>query len=114
MPKTGFSNLRSDYELRREKFQHRIKIGINDKDISNSSRIKSEKKNIMQYPLTRSQMRFSAFLCYFVAVLGALIGKQKGRSIEIMNSFELVFHKIEDEIIIDREYYNLKEDQCKF
>lgn len=46
-------------------------------------------------------------------VLGALIGKQKGRNIEIMNSFELLFHKIEDEILLDRDYYNMKEDQFK-
>ena len=33
---------------------------------------------------------------------------------EVMNSFELVFNTIEDEIIIDREYYNMKEEQCKW
>nr|CAG4643319.1 EOG090X08T4 [Ilyocryptus agilis] len=46
-------------------------------------------------------------------VIGALIGKQKGRSLEIMNSFELVFNVIEGSIIIDREYYNTKEEQFK-
>lgn len=46
-------------------------------------------------------------------VLGALIGKQKGRKIEVMNSFELLFAIIEDDIIIDRDYYNTKEDQFK-
>jgi len=46
-------------------------------------------------------------------VLGALIGKQKGRNLEIMNSFELVFHVIDSAIIVDREYYTTKEDQCK-
>nr|CAG4636301.1 EOG090X08T4 [Eubosmina coregoni]SVE69893.1 EOG090X08T4 [Eubosmina coregoni] len=45
-------------------------------------------------------------------VIGALIGKQKGRSLEIMNSFELVFTVI-DNIIIDRDYYNTKEEQFK-
>uniref|UniRef100_T1GDB7 COP9 signalosome complex subunit 6 n=1 Tax=Megaselia scalaris TaxID=36166 RepID=T1GDB7_MEGSC len=61
-----------------------------------------------------------------IQVYGALIGKQKGRSIEVMNSFEL---KILDEdasmdadvqaktppsqVIIDREYYNKKEEQYK-
>lgn len=48
-----------------------------------------------------------------VQVLGALIGKQQGRNIEIMNSFELVFHQIDNEVLIDREYYNIKEDQFK-
>lgn len=49
----------------------------------------------------------------FVPVIGALIGKQKGRNIEIMNSFELVFSEIGDDVIIDRDYYNMKEEQCK-
>jgi COP9 signalosome complex subunit 6 len=44
-------------------------------------------------------------------VIGALIGKQKGRSLEIMNSFELVFTVIEN-VVIDRDYYNTKEEQC--
>jgi len=47
-----------------------------------------------------------------VAVLGALIGKQKGRNLEIMNSFELMFHTIDNAVIVDREYYTTKEDQC--
>ncbi|XP_041974512.1 COP9 signalosome complex subunit 6 [Aricia agestis] len=46
-------------------------------------------------------------------VIGALIGKQKGRNVEVMNSFELVFAIIENDIIIDRDYYNLKEEQFK-
>ncbi|XP_013148459.1 PREDICTED: COP9 signalosome complex subunit 6 [Papilio polytes] len=46
-------------------------------------------------------------------VVGALIGKQKGRNIEVMNSFELVFSAIDGDIVIDREYYNLKEEQFK-
>ncbi|XP_074657481.1 COP9 signalosome complex subunit 6-like [Tubulanus polymorphus] len=46
-------------------------------------------------------------------VIGALIGKQKGRNIEIMNSFELLFDRIESDIVIDREYYNTKEEQFK-
>lgn len=47
-----------------------------------------------------------------ISVLGALIGKQKGRNIEIMNSFELVFDNIESDIIIDKDYYHTKEEQC--
>lgn len=46
-------------------------------------------------------------------IVGALIGKQKGRNIEIMNSFELVFNYIEGAVIIDREYYMTKEEQFK-
>ncbi|CAG2065376.1 unnamed protein product, partial [Timema podura] len=46
-------------------------------------------------------------------VIGALIGKQKGRNLEIMNSFELMFARIEGDIFIDRDYYATKEEQCK-
>lgn len=46
-------------------------------------------------------------------VLGAVIGKQKGRNIEVMNSFELLFDRIDQDIIIDKEYYNTKEEQFK-
>lgn len=52
-------------------------------------------------------------LIIFFPVIGAVIGKQKGRNIEVMNSFELVFSVIDGDIIIDRDYYNLKEEQCK-
>ncbi|XP_035221410.1 COP9 signalosome complex subunit 6-like [Stegodyphus dumicola] len=45
-------------------------------------------------------------------VVGALIGKQKGRNIEIMNSFELMFDRIEGHIVIDKDYYTSKEQQC--
>jgi COP9 signalosome complex subunit 6 len=41
-----------------------------------------------------------------------VIGKQTGRSIEIMNSFELKFDWIEESIIIDQEYYKTKVEQC--
>ncbi|XP_063993386.1 COP9 signalosome complex subunit 6 [Diachasmimorpha longicaudata] len=46
-------------------------------------------------------------------VYGALIGKQKGRNIEIMNSFELLFTVIEGDVFIDKDYYNTKEEQFK-
>ncbi|XP_046568887.1 LOW QUALITY PROTEIN: COP9 signalosome complex subunit 6-like [Haliotis rubra] len=46
-------------------------------------------------------------------VLGALIGQQKGRNIEVMNSFELVFDVVEGNIIINMDYYNTKEEQFK-
>ncbi len=47
-------------------------------------------------------------------MIGALIGKQKGRNLEIMNSFELVFNVIDGrDVIIDRDYYNTKEEQCE-
>ena len=46
-------------------------------------------------------------------VFGALIGKQKGRNIEVMNSFELDYNILEEKVIIDRDYYNMKEEQFK-
>jgi len=46
-------------------------------------------------------------------VLGAVIGIQKGRKLEIMNSIELLFEYVNDEIVIDMEYYNLKESHFK-
>ena len=46
-------------------------------------------------------------------VFGAIIGKQKGRNIEIMNSFELDYTMVEDKVVINRDYYNMKEEQFK-
>ncbi|CAI5652742.1 unnamed protein product [Oreochromis niloticus] len=46
-------------------------------------------------------------------VIGALIGKQEGRNIEVMNSFELLSHTIDDKVHIDKEYYYTKEEQFK-
>lgn len=51
---------------------------------------------------------------HVLSVIGALIGKQEGRNIEVMNSFELLFHTVEDRIHIDKEYYYTKEEQCKY
>lgn len=48
-----------------------------------------------------------------LSVIGALIGKQEGRNIEVMNSFELLSHTVEEKIIIDKEYYYTKEEQCE-
>src|SRR5699024_10164642 len=44
-----------------------------------------------------------------ITIIGAFIGKQKGRNIEIMNSFELKFDIIESKIVIDSDYYKAKE-----
>ena len=46
-------------------------------------------------------------------VIGALIGKQKGRSIEIFNTFELKFDVVENSIVIDRDFYTIREEQFK-
>lgn len=46
-------------------------------------------------------------------VYGALIGKQDGRKIEVYNSFELRYLEIDGDVVINRDYYNTKEEQCK-
>jgi COP9 signalosome complex subunit 6 len=49
-----------------------------------------------------------------VPIIGALIGKQKDRTVEIMNSFELSYNILDNSsLVIDREYYNSKEEQFK-
>uniref|UniRef100_A0A8C5MZK5 COP9 signalosome complex subunit 6 n=1 Tax=Leptobrachium leishanense TaxID=445787 RepID=A0A8C5MZK5_9ANUR len=48
-----------------------------------------------------------------VQVIGALIGKQEGRNIEVMNSFELLSQITDDKIMINKEYYYTKEEQFK-
>eukprot|EP00088_Acartia_fossae_P037829 TRINITY_DN3905_c0_g1_i12.p1 TRINITY_DN3905_c0_g1~~TRINITY_DN3905_c0_g1_i12.p1 ORF type:complete len:328 (-),score=104.68 TRINITY_DN3905_c0_g1_i12:215-1198(-) len=46
-------------------------------------------------------------------VYGALIGKQAGRDIEVMNSFELEYSIVEGQVVFIREYYTQKEEQFK-
>ena len=46
-------------------------------------------------------------------MIGALIGRQEGRSIEVMNSFELLAHSADGQVVIDKEYYYTKEEQCE-
>uniref|UniRef100_A0A8C3Y1J4 COP9 signalosome complex subunit 6 n=2 Tax=Catharus ustulatus TaxID=91951 RepID=A0A8C3Y1J4_CATUS len=46
-------------------------------------------------------------------VIGALIGRQEGRNIEVMNSFELLAHGSGGHVLIDKEYYYTKEEQFK-
>lgn len=45
-------------------------------------------------------------------VIGALLGVQNGREIEISNSFELVYHTIDGNIVIDTDYLKSKQEQC--
>jgi len=46
-------------------------------------------------------------------VFGALLGKQDGRSIEILNSFELQHNQIENDVVINMDYYRAKEEQFR-
>ena len=46
-------------------------------------------------------------------VFGALLGKQSGRNIELMNSFEVRWDTIENEhVIIDSQFFATREAQC--
>lgn len=53
-------------------------------------------------------------LVFCITVFGALLGRQKGRSVEICNSYELVvnFAGENNKLILDREYFLSKEEQC--
>ncbi len=46
-------------------------------------------------------------------MIGAIIGQHRGRHLEIMNSFELVFQMVDNLVVIDRDYYRTKEEQCE-
>ncbi|KAA0203857.1 hypothetical protein HAZT_HAZT006748 [Hyalella azteca] len=46
-------------------------------------------------------------------VYGAIIGKQTGREVEIMNSFELQYEVVDGLVVLSKEYYSLKEEQYK-
>ena len=46
-------------------------------------------------------------------VIGCLLGKHLGRCIEVESSFEMVFQKIENLPVIDKDFYFTRESQCK-
>lgn len=46
-------------------------------------------------------------------VLGALLGQQKGRNVEIMNSIELLCDTVGGHTVLDTDYYAMKEEQYK-
>jgi len=46
-------------------------------------------------------------------VVGALLGMQTGRNVEVMNSFELVYSFVEKQLIIDPVYLAKKQEQFK-
>ena len=47
-------------------------------------------------------------------VYGAIIGKQMGREVEVMNSFELKYQIVGGLVVLSKEYYKVKEQQCKY
>ena len=49
-----------------------------------------------------------------VRVIGGLIGKQKGREIEIHSSYELVYSEVDGQLIVDTSYLLEKSNQCSF
>ncbi|KAL6049460.1 COP9 signalosome complex subunit 6 [Balamuthia mandrillaris] len=44
-------------------------------------------------------------------VIGALMGVQSGRNVEIFNSFELVYNEVEGAVVIDLDYLKRKQEQ---
>jgi COP9 signalosome complex subunit 6 len=46
-------------------------------------------------------------------VIGALLGTQEGRNVEVSNSFELVYHVVQGAIVIDTDYLKSKLEQFK-
>lgn len=46
-------------------------------------------------------------------VIGALLGVQNGREIEISNSFELTYNTVEGNVVVDTEYLKSKQEQFK-
>jgi len=46
-------------------------------------------------------------------VIGALLGIQTGRNVEIFNSFELVFDIVDKQVVIDPKYLTKKQEQFK-
>jgi len=46
-------------------------------------------------------------------VIGALLGMQTGRNIEITNSFELVYDVVDGATIIEKEYFTKKQEQFR-
>lgn len=47
-------------------------------------------------------------------VIGALVGIQEGRNLEIFNSFELVYDIVDGLVVIDHKFLHQKQEQCKF
>ncbi|CAG8643187.1 4476_t:CDS:10, partial [Ambispora leptoticha] len=46
-------------------------------------------------------------------VIGALLGSQSGRDVEISNSYELSFNVINGRVLIDKEYFTTKQEQFR-
>ena len=76
----------------------------------------SENENSRQkHNLYPCYILLNVFQCYYCfSVIGALLGTQDGRKIEIFNSFELKLDSFDDgQIVLNMEYYSTKEEQCK-
>lgn len=81
-----------------------------DKNFWSESENSRQKHNL--YPCYILLNLFQFYCCF--SVIGALLGTQDGRKIEIFNSFELQFDTFDDgQIVLNMEYYSTKEEQCK-
>lgn len=47
-----------------------------------------------------------------LTVVGALLGTQAGRDVEVMNSFEVVVNDEDGQLKLDHGYFVTRRDQC--
>ena len=64
-------------------------------------------------PFRGSWLLWEVFQHDVFLVFGALLGVQKGRQVEISNSFELAVDIVNDSAVLDKEYFSAKEEQCE-
>lgn len=53
-------------------------------------------------------------MLWFVAVFGALLGRQEGPKAEICFAFEIIVTKEANRFVLNKEYWLLKEEQCEW
>ena len=51
---------------------------------------------------------------YLCTVVGALLGRQSGREIEVCNSFDLKYHVIDNAVVIDMPFLKQRDTQCMY
>lgn len=49
-----------------------------------------------------------------MAVIGVLLGAQKGREVSVANSFELLYSVVDGKVVVDDEFLTTRRDQCAY
>jgi len=96
-----------------ESENHNEKTNSVTKTANNSSRLIIKLHPLIVMNISDHWTRMKAQHGSPKIVYGAIIGKQDGRVLELVNSFELLFETIDDEITVNRDYYYSKEEQFK-